>query len=160
MKNNVVIRELEERDVSAADDLLLRLKRLNGEFDSIFNVAENAKENAQKHLMEIIKEKDKHLALVAERDGKLIGVIALNFNYRRYYLPEIEARIIEFYIMPEGRRGGVGRQLINRVYEELKKKKCTLITAEFPALNPIAMEFYKDLGFREIVGVYGKLIEK
>lgn len=157
-KSEVKIRELKENDVKAASDLLLRLKKLNGEFDSIFNVAEGALGEAEQNLMTMVKEKDKHLAYVAEKDGRVIGIIALNLIHRCYYVPEVEARIVEFYVMPAARRTGAGKLLADRVYGELKNKDIKLITAEFPALNPIALNFYKDLGFREIVGVYGRLL--
>lgn len=158
MKSEVVIRELKENDVDSASDLLLRLKKLNGEFDSIFNVAEGAAKEAAENLRSMIREKDTHLAYIAEKDSKVIGIIAVNLVHRCYYEPEVEARIVEFYVMPASRRTGAGKLLVDRAYEELRKKGIKLVTAEFPALNPIALNFYKDLGFREIVGVYGKLL--
>lgn len=157
-KNEIKVRQLEETDIASASDLLLRLKKLNGEFDSIFNVAEGAKKDAEEHLKVMVKESSKHIAYVAERGDKLIGIVALNLLKRSYYVPETEARIVEFYVMPEARRTGAGKLLTDKVYEELKKRGVKLITAEFPALNPIALSFYKDLGFREIVGVYGRIL--
>ncbi len=158
-KSELKIRELKETDISTAAELMLRLKKLNGEFDSIFNVSEGAKTEAEKILATVLKEKDKHIAYVSERDGKILGLIVVNLIHRCYYLPEIEARIVDFYIMPEGRRTGSGKLLIDKTYKELKARNVSLITAEFPALNPIAMKFYKSLGFREIVGIYGKMME-
>lgn len=158
MKNDIKIRELKESDIATASDLLLRLKKLNGEFDSIFNVADGATKEAQEHLKVMVKEKEKHLAFVAEKSDKLIGIIALNLIHRSYYVPEMEARIVEFYVMPEARRTGAGKLLVEKVYGELKSRGVKLVTAEFPALNPIALNFYKDLGFREIIGVYGRVL--
>lgn len=157
-KSELKIRELRENDIEKAADLLLRLKKLNGEFDSIFNVADKALEEASNNLRVMLQEKEKHIAFVAEKDSRVVGIIALNLIHRCYYTPEVEARIVEFYVMPAARRTGAGKLLVDKVYAELKSKGITLITAEFPALNPIALNFYKDLGFREIVGIYGRLL--
>ncbi len=157
-KNEVEIRPLKEQDIAKVTDLLLRLKKLNGEFDSIFNVADDAKSDAERHLKSMVEDKESRIALVADRGGKLVGIISVNLLKRSYYVPETEARIVEFYVMPEVRRTGAGKLLIDRVYEELKERGIKLVTAEFPALNPIALNFYKDLGFREIVDVYGKIL--
>ena len=160
MKDKIVIRGLQSGDIETATDLLLRLKKLNGEFDSIFAVSEGAKKEATEKLESILKEKDKHMAFVADRAGKLTGIIVVNLIDRCYYLPEKEARIADFYVMPEFRRTGAGKMLISKTYEELKKRKIALITAEFPSQNLIALRFYKSLGYREIVGVYGKVVEE
>lgn len=158
-KSEIKIRELKETDISAGAELMLRLKKLNGEFDSIFNVSDGANAEAEQILKDALKNKNNHLAYVSERDGKVLGLIVINLIHRCYYTPEIEARIVEFYIMPEGRRTGSGKLLVDRAYKELKARNVKLITAEFPALNPIAMKFYKGLGFREIVGIYGKMLD-
>lgn len=158
-KIEVKIRELEEADIPSAAELLLRLKKLNGEFDSIFNVSDGAKSEAKEILSNVVKNMDKHVAYVSEKNGKVLGIIVINLIHRCYYLPEMEARIVDFYVMPEGRRTGSGKQLVDKAYKELKTRGINLVTAEFPALNPIAMKFYKDLGFREIVGIYGKKLE-
>lgn len=158
-KVEVNIRELEEKDIPEAAELLLRLKKLNGEFDSIFNVSDGARSEAEQILTGVVKDREKHIAYVSERNGKVLGIIAINLIHRCYYLPEVEARIMDFYIMPEGRRSGSGKKLVDMAYTELKNRGIKLVTAEFPALNPIALKFYKDLGFREIVGVYGKMLD-
>ncbi len=158
-KSEIKIRDLKETDVPVAAELMMRLKKLNGEFDSIFNVSEGAKSEAEQILKEALKDKAKHIAYVSERDGKVLGLIVINLIHRCYYTPEVEARIVDFYIMPEGRRTGAGKLLVDRTYKELKARNVKLITAEFPSLNPIAMKFYKGLGFREIVGIYGKMLE-
>ena len=159
MKNNVIVRELEEKDINPAAELLIRLKKLNGEFDSIFNVYDQASDDARKHLENMISGDGNHVAFIAEKGGKLIGILTMNVLHRQYYLPEREARIVDFYIMPEARRSGAGKMLIDRAYKYLRSEKIKLITAEFPSLNPIALSFYKRLGYREIVGVYGKIID-
>ncbi|EQB72014.1 MAG: hypothetical protein AMDU1_APLC00014G0026 [Thermoplasmatales archaeon A-plasma] len=160
MKDKVVVREMSAADIDGSVDLILRLKKLNGEFDSIFVVSDKAKKDAEDRLKEAVKNPERHISLLAERGGKVLGVMLINILDRCYYLPEKEARITDFYIMPEFRRSGAGKMLISRSYEELKKRKISIITAEFPSQNLIALRFYKSLGYREIVGIYGKVLEE
>ena len=160
MKDKVVVREMSAADIDGSVDLILRLKKLNVEFDSIFVVSDNAKKDAEDRLKEAVKNPERHISLLAERGGKVLGVMLINILDRCYYLPEKEARITDFYIMPEFRRSGAGKMLISRSYEELKKRKISIITAEFPSQNLIALRFYKSLGYREIVGIYGKVLEE
>ena len=160
MKDKIVVREMLAADMDGSVDLILRLKKLNGEFDSIFVVSDKAKKDAEDRLKEAVKNPERHISLLAERGGKILGVMLINILDRCYYLPEKEARITDFYIMPEFRRSGAGKMLISRSYEELKKRKISIITAEFPSQNLIALRFYKSLGYREIVGIYGKVLEE
>ncbi len=160
MKDKIVVREMLAADIDGSVDLILRLKKLNGEFDSIFVVSDKAKKDAEDRLKEAVKNPERHISILAERGGKILGVMLINILDRCYYLPEKEARITDFYIMPEFRRSGAGKMLISRSYEELKKRKISIITAEFPSQNLIALRFYKSLGYREIVGIYGKVLEE
>ena len=157
-KNKFEIRELKEQDIANMTELLLRLKRLNGEFDSIFNVAEGAEATAKKHLKEMVEDRESRITYVVDNGEKVVGILSVHIIPRNYYLPDMEARIVEFYIMPEARRSGMGSKLMEKMYNELRNRGVKLITAEFPALNPIALNFYKQLEFRELVQVYGKVL--
>ncbi|MEM3676312.1 MAG: GNAT family N-acetyltransferase, partial [Thermoplasmataceae archaeon] len=155
MKGKIEIREVLDSDVESLKDLILRQKRLNEEFDSNFEVSANWESDAVHHLKSVISEKDDNISLVATSAGRPIGIILVNIRRRRFYKPEREGRITDFYIMPEFRRAGVGKMLYDKAVAELKKRSVGLITAEFPSLNLIALGFYKKLGFREIIGIYG-----
>lgn len=157
-ENKLKIRELKKEDIANMTDLLLRLKKLNGEFDSIFNVAEGAEKTAKEHLNAMIEDKKSRITYVVDNGERVVGILSVHILPRNYYTPESEARIVEFYIMPEARRSGIGSELMHKMYEELKSRGVKLITAEFPALNPIALNFYKQVGFRELVQVYGKVL--
>ncbi|MHB1811526.1 MAG: GNAT family N-acetyltransferase [Thermoplasmataceae archaeon] len=152
--------KLEENDIEKVLDLVLRLKKLNQEFDSIFEVNEDSREDAIKLLKGIAADRECYFAQVAKSKGKIAGVIVAEFRKRVFYLPPMEARILEIYIMPEFRRSSVGLLLVDSLYTECKKRNIDLVTAEFPSLNVIALNFYKKMGYREIVSVYGKQIKK
>ncbi|HLH86451.1 MAG TPA: GNAT family N-acetyltransferase [Thermoplasmataceae archaeon] len=159
MKGKIEIREIQDSDIKTLTDLILRQKRLNEEFDSNFEVSGNWESDAVHHLKSVVSDRNENVALVATSSGKSVGIIIVNLRRRRFYKPESEGRITDFYIMPEFRRSGVGRMLYDKAVSELKKRSVELITAEFPTLNLIALNFYKKLGFRELVGIYGRNLE-
>ncbi|WP_075057618.1 GNAT family N-acetyltransferase [Thermogymnomonas acidicola] len=162
MKAQIEIRRMEERDLGGtAADLVLRLKRLNEEFDSVFEVAEDAREKIEEMLARFASDRENHLVMVAESGGKVVGIVFVTVVDRSFYSPKEEARIVDFYIMPEFRRKGIGKMLIERVTRELNEKGVRFVTAEFPSHNLIALNFYRGgIGFREILSVYGKPIEE
>ncbi|MEM4301596.1 MAG: GNAT family N-acetyltransferase, partial [Candidatus Caldarchaeum sp.] len=69
--------------------------------------------------------------------------------------PKIEGKIVEFYLLPEYRRKKHGAELLDYAVKMLKDR-VEIITAEFPSLNEIAVEFYTRLGFRGIVSIYAR----
>ncbi|WP_069806499.1 GNAT family N-acetyltransferase [Vulcanisaeta thermophila] len=152
----VVIREARESDVEKLVDLVVRLKRLNGEFDPLFGARNDCAERAREYLSEAIHNADKHLVLVAEDNGKIVGVLKADIRERLFYEPSREGAIVEFYVMPEYRRKGLGRSLLLRAIELLHERGAQLITAEFPSLNQIAINFYNKMGFRPLLSVYAK----
>lgn len=158
MSDKVLIRKMKKDDTDYALDQIIRLKRLNAEFDNTFNVAEDSKDKFRKHLEEALDDPDNYIVLVAEADSKVVGLVKVDIHERLYYKPKYEARIVEFYVMPEHRRMNTGKLLMDELYSILKEKKINLITAEFPSLNLIALGFYKGIGYREIISVYGKLL--
>lgn len=159
MSEEIKIRRMESGDVETALDQIIRLKRLNAEFDSVFTVAEESRNEFKEHLLEALKDNERYIVLVAEHTSKVVGMIRVDINKRLYYNPKLEARIEEFYVMPEYRRKNTGKLLMDELYRVLKERKIKLITAEFPSLNLIALGFYKGIGYREIVSVYGKVID-
>jgi ribosomal protein S18 acetylase RimI-like enzyme len=160
LKNEISIRRLERRDFEQAADLLLRQKRINGEFDSTFLTSDTAKDDVIKHLEAKVDRHNDHIALVAVMGEKIVGIICVDIVKRMYYLPDSEARITDFYVMPEFRRKNVARTMSNKLIEMLKNLHVKLVSAEFPSRNPMALAFYESLGFREMISIYGKIIEE
>ena len=147
------IRPATPADVEAASELVVRLKKLNGEFDPLFAIVDNAGEQSERYLAEAIKD-DGSLVLVCEEKGKIVGVLKADLRDRTFYRPRKEGAIVEFYILPEFRRKRLGEELIENAVRALKKRGAEIITAEFPSQNQIAVTFYSKRGFRPLVGVY------
>src|SRR5579875_3313167 len=142
-KRSFTIRPIRESEADKAAELVARLKRLNSEFDSL------------KMMKEAIADKNS-VVLVALSDSRIVGMAKAVLRDRIFYEPRKEGAIVEFYILPEFRRGNLGRDLLNEMVGTLKKRGAMLITAEFPSQNEIAKKFYTKLGFRSLTNVYAK----
>jgi ribosomal protein S18 acetylase RimI-like enzyme len=151
----LVIREAQKADVKQASDLIVRMKKLNGEFDPLYRVVEDASERASKYLNDSIASKN-CLVLVAEMDKKVIGFLRAEVKDRLFYEPVKEGVITDFYILPEGRRKALGNEILSTATKKLKKMGVAMILAEFPAQNEIAVRFYTKSGFRALVNTFAK----
>lgn len=151
----VTIRPFENGDLERTAELVVRLKRLNGEFDPLLKTSENAEEEARKSIQSAITKGDS-IILLAAAGRKVVGLVKADIVDRVFYQPRREGSILEFYILPEYRRSKIGGRLISAICEQLKKKGAELITAEFPSQNEIARQFYTKYGFRSVTNVYAK----
>lgn len=87
-------------------------------------------------------------ALIAEREGKAVGFALYTFNYSVW----TAARglfIEDIWVMPEERRGGVARALMQGLARECEAKGYKRIDLNVLDWNP-ARGFYERLGYRWI----------
>lgn len=155
VESQISIRPIKEGELQSTASLVARLKRLNGEFDPLLKTSSSVEADSQKTLRQDLENKNA-VVLVAVEDSKIVGVVKAEVVDRVFYEPRKEGAIVEFYILPEFRRGRLGKDLLNAMVEALQKKGAELITAEFPSQNDIAKRFYSKLGFRAITNVYAK----
>jgi ribosomal protein S18 acetylase RimI-like enzyme len=148
-----VIREAKSGDVKEAAELIVRMKRLNGEFDPLFKVVDGAQTVAVEYLNASMAGGNMFV-LVATKGEKVFGVLRAEVKDRPFYVPSKEGNITDFYILPEVRRKDVGREIIQRASEKLKSMGAEMIVAEFPAQNAIAVRFYSKRGFRALVHIF------
>ncbi|HXY46509.1 MAG TPA: GNAT family N-acetyltransferase [Thermoplasmata archaeon] len=153
------LRPARAADIPALVPLLLRLKRLNEEFDPLLKVREDAAEQARGILASNLDD-PKSLVLAAEGIGadkdKVVGFVRALIRERPFYVPEREGVILDIYLLPLYRRRGVGEYLLREVSHALKEKGAGLVTAEFPAQNEIAVRFYTKRGFRPITAIHAR----
>ncbi len=153
------LRPAKESDVPALVPLLVRLKRLNEEFDPLLKVREDVEEKAREVLRSDLKD-SKALVLAvegvgAERD-KIVGVVRAHLRERPFYTPEVEGVILDIYFLPLYRRRGVGELVLKETSTLLKERGAGIVTAEFPTQNEIAVRFYSKRGFRPITSLHAK----
>ena len=147
------LRPARASDVPALVPLLLRLKRLNEEFDPLLKVRDDAERQAGEVLRAQLTD-PKAVILAAEGVGpdkdKVVGFVRALLRERPFYTPEWEGVIVDIYLLPLYRRRGVGEYVLREVSTALKAKGAGIVTAEFPAQNEIATRFYAKRGFRAI----------
>jgi Acetyltransferases len=159
MSLDPVIRRASDRDLEAIVNLLVRNKRLNEEFDPMLTVTGEIEDVARKYASEALKDPNS-LVLVCEEGGRVVGFLKADVVDRLFYEPRREGVIREFYLLPEFRRRGVGRTMIEKAFEELRSMGAGIITAEFPSQHKIAVSFYENLGFRPIISKYAKEVTR
>ncbi|HTT73971.1 MAG TPA: GNAT family N-acetyltransferase [Thermoplasmata archaeon] len=153
------LRAARPTDVPALVPLLLRLKRLNEEFDPLLKVRDDAEEQARQVLAQNLAD-PKAVVLAAEGVGadkdKVVGFVRALLRERPFYTPEWEGIIVDIYLLPLYRRHGVGEYLLRETTAQLKAKGAGVVIAEFPAQNEIAVRFYAKRGFRPITAVHAR----
>jgi ribosomal protein S18 acetylase RimI-like enzyme len=153
------LRPAREADIPAILPLLLRLKRLNEEFDPLLKVRDDAEEQGRQILRSQLTD-PKAVILAVEGLGadkdKVVGVVRAVVRERPFYVPEHEGVILDIYLLPLYRRHGVGEYVLDQVSQALKAKGAGVVTAEFPAQNEIAAKFYAKRGFRPIGHIHAR----
>jgi ribosomal protein S18 acetylase RimI-like enzyme len=149
------IRHAKKDELGAVADLIVRVKRLNNEFDPLFAVVADARARADRYLAATVGREDK-LLLVAAEGPKVVGVLRAEMRERLFYEPHEEGFITDFYILPEYRRKALGHEMIQRASTELKRMGAQIIMADVPTRNEIANRFYDKRGFRSLTSSFGK----
>jgi len=153
------LRPARDSDLAALVPLLIRLKRLNEEFDPLLRVRDDAEQQAKQVLKADISN-PKAVVLAAEGVGadkdKVVGFVRALVRERPFYSPEHEGVILDIYLLPLYRRRGVGEYVLRETSNLLKAKGAGVVTAEFPAQNEIAARFYSKRGFRPITAIHAR----
>lgn len=155
MYPTLVIRPATKEDLDALVQLVVRLKRLNAEFDPLLEVVPDIEQATRKYLEDSMASPTSVL-LVAIEGSKVVGMLKGDVEDRIFYKPKYAGVIKEFYILPEYRRRGIGKRLMIEGIEQLRRKGAEIIMASFPALNEIAINFYKKMGFRPVEYIFAK----
>lgn len=83
--------------------------------------------------------RDPELFLVAEDDGKIVGTVLGGFDGRR-------GIVYHLAVIPEGRRHGLGRALMEAVEARLRAMGCLKYYLLVTKDNDAALAFYDDFG--------------
>jgi len=150
------IRKATKSDADEVVDLVVRLKRLNNEFDPLLEVVPDVRLRARKYALSSLDQPGV-LLLVATNAGKVVGVVRGEVRERLFYTPASEGFISEMYILPEHRRRALGQELLDRASKELEKMGAELIVADLPTRNEIGVHFYTKRGFRRLMEIFARL---
>lgn len=152
----VKVRKAEEKDLENVVELVVRLKRLNSEFDPLLKVRDDIYVQVKNWVSGYLNNKGKLLLVAESDDGRIIGTLVSEVRERLFYEPRMEGVIMDFYIMPEFRRKGIGKMMMDEAIRLLREMGAHVISAEFPAQNQISVAFYRKYGFRPMMNVYVK----
>lgn len=155
VEGEIRIRRASEGDSDALVNLMLRLKRLNEEFDPLYTVKEGAEEEAREVISKSFKDENV-VMLVAECEGRVVGFIRVVVEKRLFYTPEREGVISDLYVLPAYRKRGVGKRLLEEASSILKGIGVEILAAEFPPHNKIAVDFYEGQGFKPLLNRFFK----
>lgn len=95
--------------------------------------------------------------IVAEVDGKIVGYAM--FNPAPFFPFKVKEKwfyITDIYILPEYRKKGIGKALINYIINLAKSQEIKKIKLSVWTFNRNAINFYEKLGFK----ITGYLMEK
>ncbi len=155
----ITIRTARKGDLDQLAALLVRLKRLNAEFDPLLNVRDDADAQAKKILSANLDDPS-FVILAAEGSGgpagTVVGIVRASVRERNFYMPIQEGVILDIYLMPAFRRHGSGTYLLAETTRHLKAKGAEIVTAEFPSQNDIAVKFYGRHGFRAVTSHHAR----
>jgi len=157
----IVLRPAAPADIPQLVPLLVRLKRLNEEFDPLLRVRPDVEARATAVLTHDVASPEA-LVLAAEGThadaGRIVGVVRALVRERPFYTPEKEGVILDIYLLPLYRRHGVGEYLLEETTARLKAKGAGIVTADFPVRNEIAVKFYAKRGFRAITALHARQV--
>ncbi len=152
----VKVRRASKGDVTGIADLVVRLKRLNNEFDPLFSVVTDARERASKYVSESVGS-PKTLLLVVTKGSRVIGFLRAELRERVFYEPHMEGHITDMYVLPEHRRKQLGHDILERGTSELVKMGAQIIAAELPSRNEIGVHFYAKRGYRRLIETFARV---
>lgn len=144
------VRYADKKDLDQIVSLVIRLKKLNEEFDPLYTVREDIEEAARDYISKSFDREDVFI-LVAEDAGKIVGMIRVEIRSRLFYQPIFEGVITDLYVNPAYRNKGVGTLLLDEAVKALRARGISIMSAEFPPMNKIAVEFYQKRGFKPLL---------
>lgn len=104
--------------------------------------------DAQKQLVEGLKDHPSKLVLLAEDNGQYVGLSNCFVNFGTFDVKPF-INIHDIVVLNTARGKGIGRLLMQAITNEAKKLNCCKITLEVRADNQVAQNLYKSFDYKE-----------
>ena len=104
-------------------------------------------EAAYRRAFEAIDADPNNELLVAEIDGRVIGMLQLTYLPSLTYQGRWRAMVEGVRVAREARSGGIGRQLLEHALERARRRDCHMVQLTTDKARPEALKFYEVLGF-------------
>jgi ribosomal protein S18 acetylase RimI-like enzyme len=145
------IRPATEDDLDTLDELWWKSAHYHEELEPRFQYASDATQATREFMSKQIQSKTARF-WVAQDDDDIIGYIEAMVVER----PPIHAQrkigyIGSLYVKTDARRKGIGVRLWETAHTWLIENGATIINLMVATENPVALEFWKKLNFREIM---------
>ena len=137
LKNNLVIRNAKEEDVSILLDLIREIAEYEKMSDQVIATEET--------LMESIFKNNRANALILEVDNKKIGYCIYFYNFSTF-IGRSGIYIEDIFIKKEYRGNGFGREIFKFLAKKAKEEGCKRIEWSCLNWNEPSIKFYKSLG--------------
>ena len=138
---NIITREATQADIEAMTGLLYQLFSIEEDFT--FNA-----ENQKKGLALLIESKNTAVALVAELNGNVIGMLTAQTN-----ISTAEggvAAVLEDMVIDKNHRGqGIGKKLMHAMEQWAQEKGIKRLQLLADKTNTPALAYYNKLGWNE-----------
>jgi ribosomal protein S18 acetylase RimI-like enzyme len=85
--------------------------------------------------------------LIAATDGVPLGVCQLRYRWSVWTSTE-DCWLEDLYVVPDGRRSGAGRALVNAALDSARARGCARIELDVDEDNEPALALYESCGFR------------
>lgn len=143
-KNDYALRPVRESDLNE----WFRLRKLLWD--------ENDDSDQQSEMLDILEHSDTQLVMVADLgDGRLIGFLEASI---RPFAEDCETDHVGYlegwYVMPEHRRLGVGRELVRNAENWARQKGCTEMASDAEIGNEQSLAAHVGLGY----GITSRLV--
>ena len=125
--------------------------KYNSDFNQSFAITKKATEVFSGEMLEKLKEYDSRLS-VAESEGQLIGFCYSYISQKpKYFRLSKFGFIGDLYVMPEYRRGGVGKALVQDALDFFTKRKIKQIELLVAMKNENTIKFWESMGFNHLL---------
>jgi GNAT superfamily N-acetyltransferase len=114
--------------------------------------------NVEDYYQECLDEPDEHSLFVAEVDGEFAGFIRADIKKIPSFFKHPEILYLDdLYVLPEFRRKGVARSLIQRAEKLAREKGIERLQARVYSFNKEAQELLKSMGYHSPHGTWDKV---
>lgn len=105
-------------------------------------------EKQKMNLVEGLKNHHSSFVLLAKLDNQFVGMATCFINFSTFRCaPYIN--IHDLTVLPSFRGNGIGRLIMNKIFEIGSERECCKVNLEVREDNPVAMHLYSDMGFKE-----------
>jgi ribosomal protein S18 acetylase RimI-like enzyme len=145
------IRKAREDELLKVAGLWKDFMKFNGDFNASFAIKKKATEIFSREMLEKLKEYDSRLT-VAESDGELIGFCYSYISQKpKFFRLDKFGFIGDLYVLPEYRRGGIGKALVKDAVDFFARRKIKQIELLVSVKNENTIKFWESLGFNHLL---------